>query len=463
MTDKKHHEDDISPQQRLVVFLKLLRPAAVLIILLEIGVRFADLPPWPFSTNIGMQIPSNVYSYTPTPNYMGTRTKLQSKYKIVIDELGLRNNHTGEVIFDESKTKVLFIGDSMTYGDGVNYDKSFPALVSNDKYQTFNAGVLGYSSINTLLRLRDVGPVIKPEIVVYSLYIGNDINDSFFGIHQVSIEDMRSKVKEIVERDESDSSITISAGGVVVTPEEETDVEMHKESSEIELKFSSEEYAQQFVTEILDFIEKSALAFEKPSTVKRKPPNEETKASSYPYSELRTMGFLDAFLVNTSELYRFLRYKMFFIPKYRKIYIEKGVSQFVCSPAVYTLQVLYDRDVDTEEWVLTLNLLLEMKRYVEKDLGADFVLVLIPERGQINKDIYRYQENHHCFNNVEVDHENPNRILKEFSEVNDILLIDTTNNLREEYLKGDAPFFSSDEHLNGHGHYVVSEIVKDVL
>ena len=66
-----------------------------------------------------------------------------SPYKVFIDSNGYR--YSGKKR-DKSKKKILFAGDSQTYGYGVKYQDSFPGVVENKKkdYEIYNLGVPGY-------------------------------------------------------------------------------------------------------------------------------------------------------------------------------------------------------------------------------------------------------------------------------------------------------------------------------
>jgi len=66
-----------------------------------------------------------------------------SPYKVFIDNNGYR--YSGKKR-DDFKNKILFAGDSQTYGYGVKYQDSFPGIVAskNTDYEIYNLGVPGY-------------------------------------------------------------------------------------------------------------------------------------------------------------------------------------------------------------------------------------------------------------------------------------------------------------------------------
>ena len=63
--------------------------------------------------------------------------------RIRINELGLR----GKTIKEMSRKRILFLGDSFTFGSGVEEDGTFPALVEyalGDEISVVNGGQPGY-------------------------------------------------------------------------------------------------------------------------------------------------------------------------------------------------------------------------------------------------------------------------------------------------------------------------------
>jgi lysophospholipase L1-like esterase len=81
--------------------------------------------------------------------------------------------------------RVLFLGDSVTFGAGVRDSEPFPRLLELDlevdtlsRIQTINGGVVGYNTIQELGRLEDVGLAYQPDTVVLT-FVVNDLLESF--------------------------------------------------------------------------------------------------------------------------------------------------------------------------------------------------------------------------------------------------------------------------------------------
>ncbi|OFZ80907.1 MAG: hypothetical protein A2583_05605 [Bdellovibrionales bacterium RIFOXYD1_FULL_53_11] len=89
-----------------------------------------------------------------------------------IDENGLR--HT-PIPSDKRNLAVLFFGDSMTFGEGVNDNETFPAAFQSltKKYRAFNFGFHGYGP-HQMLRALEIGHergIIKGYKPAYIIYV----------------------------------------------------------------------------------------------------------------------------------------------------------------------------------------------------------------------------------------------------------------------------------------------------
>jgi lysophospholipase L1-like esterase len=113
--------------------------------------------------------------YTPGPNvtwYDATR-----EYRIWLrhNSLGFRGPEIAPAK-PPGRTRILVLGDSQTYGTGVENDETFcAALESLDpSLQVINAGVGGYASDQELLMLRDWIEPLDPDVVILA-YFWNDL------------------------------------------------------------------------------------------------------------------------------------------------------------------------------------------------------------------------------------------------------------------------------------------------
>lgn len=128
-----------------------------------------------------------LYRGTPTgrrlkPNRVVTiENHRLSKQRVVIEtnSLGYRNPDIGP----KKNTRILFLGDSVTFQDYLNEEQTFVRLVEKQaaangkEWQTINAGVGAISLKTELAILLESGLALKPDVVVLGFYL-NDFQDS---------------------------------------------------------------------------------------------------------------------------------------------------------------------------------------------------------------------------------------------------------------------------------------------
>lgn len=79
---------------------------------------------------------------------------------------------------DPARPRVLFIGDSIVFGHGVQAHETMTRALEQllPGWQVLNAGVQGYSPDQELLYLRRIIGQVKPHVVVVGAYTGNDFS-----------------------------------------------------------------------------------------------------------------------------------------------------------------------------------------------------------------------------------------------------------------------------------------------
>ena len=94
----------------------------------------------------------------------------------------VRNNSLGirDAELDDSKPKILFVGDSMVWGWGVQAADRFTDILGQTypNYQILNAGVSGYGTDQQYLQLRRLWDRIRPTVVVLTFCAANDRQDN---------------------------------------------------------------------------------------------------------------------------------------------------------------------------------------------------------------------------------------------------------------------------------------------
>lgn len=97
----------------------------------------------------------------------------------------------------------------------------------------------------------------------------------------------------------------------------------------------------------------------------------------------------------------------------------------------------------------------EFKECVEKD-GGELVLILIPCKEQVSEVMLNETLRVCHLNRKDIDLNAASRLCHGISVENGIKLID----LYEDFKRGDFPFFTIDEHLNGIGHELIAERLR---
>lgn len=106
-------------------------------------------------------------------------------HSVRINNLGFRGE---DITFKkpENTFRILFLGDSMTFGWGVDDDKTFPALIQNylnglglpKNIEVINAGFAdGYSPDSYYAFLLDQGLRLEPDLIILTFFPFNDIPD----------------------------------------------------------------------------------------------------------------------------------------------------------------------------------------------------------------------------------------------------------------------------------------------
>ena len=131
---------------------------------------------------------TNEFSYSATSNSWGVRDR-----EFSVEDL------TGETI--------LMLGDSMTFGLGVDLEDTFPKLLEADYRKAgrntlvINGGGLGASTIQQYRSLMELAGTSKFSAVGFCFYLGNDSDDNF--LHA----DHPQSIRAAIEHELSSNSV----------------------------------------------------------------------------------------------------------------------------------------------------------------------------------------------------------------------------------------------------------------
>jgi len=116
------------------------------------------------------------------PNFEGVMGTSLREVKFRTNEDGNRGKTTIKDLMSAEK-RIVFLGDSFTFGIYVEEDASFVTIVERDLAQKFpsvkaiNLGSCSYGPYQHYYRYLEIQNLLKPDLVVLVFYSGNDFWD----------------------------------------------------------------------------------------------------------------------------------------------------------------------------------------------------------------------------------------------------------------------------------------------
>ena len=103
------------------------------------------------------------------------KTVSNGKVTYTTNTLGMRSQEV-----DNNKEHVLLIGDSVTFGLGVNNDETISHYLENElqNHQVLNLGVPGYGIGQYFLNLKRHINKTNPKLIVLNIYTSNDLDET---------------------------------------------------------------------------------------------------------------------------------------------------------------------------------------------------------------------------------------------------------------------------------------------
>jgi hypothetical protein len=130
--------------------------------------------------------PSDVLPYRLRDNFGGRLATVDFDTQVHINSLGYRGKEFSPVKGEAAR--VLVIGDSFTFGWGVNDEDTYPARLERllaarapaKRVEVINAGFAAcYSPDTYYLYLKTEGLALKPDLIVVGIFVGNDLDSQF--------------------------------------------------------------------------------------------------------------------------------------------------------------------------------------------------------------------------------------------------------------------------------------------
>jgi lysophospholipase L1-like esterase len=153
----------------------------VMLVLCEIALRIIDLGhPYYSAPEAYQEISYPRVLFEPRPNFDG----FSEGVPVRINSRGLRERELA-IPKPAGTRRVVFLGDSVTFGAGVRDDEPFPRLLEaavngagSGPIETVNTGVVGYNTLQELARLEHAGLSYQPDAVVLT-FVVNDLLETF--------------------------------------------------------------------------------------------------------------------------------------------------------------------------------------------------------------------------------------------------------------------------------------------
>ena len=153
----------------------------VTLLICEIALRVVDLGHPYYSAPEAYQASSDPrVMFEPRPNFDG----FSEGVPVRTNSRGLREREL-PLAKPAGARRIVFLGDSVTFGAGVRDDEPFPRLLESavngaggGPVETVNTGVVGYNTVQELARLEQAGLPYQPDTVVLT-FVVNDLLETF--------------------------------------------------------------------------------------------------------------------------------------------------------------------------------------------------------------------------------------------------------------------------------------------
>jgi lysophospholipase L1-like esterase len=153
----------------------------VMLLLGEIALRIVDLGhPYYSAPEMYRESADPRLLFEPRPNFDG----FSEGVPVRTNSLGLRERELPPTR-PAGTRRVVFLGDSVTFGAGVPDDQPFPRLLESavnaagaGPVETVNTGVVGYNTVQEQARLETAGLPYQPDVVVLT-FVVNDMLETF--------------------------------------------------------------------------------------------------------------------------------------------------------------------------------------------------------------------------------------------------------------------------------------------
>jgi hypothetical protein len=127
----------------------------------------------------GLTRPDRQLGWSLTPSWQGTHQHHDFQARYSTNAHGFRGADARQ--HDRRARMIAILGDSFTFGTGVNDDEPFPARLDREspsRRRVYNFAVPGYSTDQEILLFERTVAPLRPQTVIVAVYLGNDLFDN---------------------------------------------------------------------------------------------------------------------------------------------------------------------------------------------------------------------------------------------------------------------------------------------
>jgi len=126
-----------------------------------------------------MYVADSVLVHRLSPSYSGELRSGEYQTRLTINDRGFR----GSAWRTDARRRVLMLGDSFTFGYGVEEHEAFPSLLQEAlgppcSVAVFNAAVPGYGTLQEQALAQRLLAELQPQAVVLGFTVGSDVQDN---------------------------------------------------------------------------------------------------------------------------------------------------------------------------------------------------------------------------------------------------------------------------------------------
>ena len=347
------------------------------------------------------------------------------------DSKGFRNPEV------PTKAQIVALGDSQTYGTGVDAKEAWPRRLETMIGKTvYSMAFGGFGPVHSLI-LWDEAVALQPNVVIEAFYAGNDLWDSFNLVYNwKQLPELRSSdpaLQASIREAEQSESIANRANKIHKMALEKPNVAVGEESrNATQNGFLPKRLLSQH-SKIYGLLRRTKYEFL--SWVhKRNNSTRETWIREKAFAETHPESY---------QVYDDGQFQTIFMSEYRFSVLNLGDPRIA------------------EGLEISLKAIKKMHQ-LATDRDIRFLVVLVPTKETVFRDLWKHPST--SYRSLIINEERFWSITKNFFSYNGIEYLDSLPVLKKQLALGIQPYpVSSDGHPNEHGHIAIADLVASHL